>query len=109
TDPLRGWVYEYDVILTDLNVTNVSNNAADLEWEIYDNGTNTTLTVCWGLFDGGNSTMSWTNCFNLGTSTVGDWKHSLSGLVSGQTYHWRVVGENGNGQTWTDDQSFITT
>ena len=109
TDPLRGWVYEYDAILRDMNTTNISNNAADLEWEIYDNGTNTTLTVCWGLFDGGNSTMSWTNCAYLGTSTVGDWQHSVNGLVSGQTYHWRVVGENGNGQTWTDDQSFIAT
>jgi len=109
SDPLRGWVYEYDAIFRDVNTANVTNNAADLEWEVYDNGTNTNLTVCWGLFDGGNSTMSWTNCINQGTSTVGEWQHSVSGLVSGQTYHWRVMGGNGNGQTWTDAQSFITT
>ena len=109
TDPLRGWIFEYDAILRDANASNVTNNVADLEWDVYDNGTNTNLTVCWGLFDGGNSTLSWTSCAFQGPSTVGNWQHSVSGLVSGQTYHWRVMGENGNGQTWTDDQTFITT
>ena len=108
TDPLRGWVYEYDLITRNYAVANVSSSAADLEWEVYDNGTNTTLTVCWGLFDGGNSTVSWTNCASIGQSSVGDWQHSVSDLLTGQTYHWRVMGENDNGQTWSDDSTFTT-
>ena len=108
TDPLRGWVYEYDAILRDLNSSNVTSGSADLEWNVYDNGTNADLSICWGLFDGGNSSTAWTNCVNLGTSSVGDWQHSVTGLVSSQTYHWRIFGENGNGQNWTDNQTFTT-
>ena len=94
------------MIIRDLGSTNVNSSSTDLTWDVYDNGTNTNLTVCWGLFDGGTSTVGWTNCANLGTSVVGNWLYSLNGLISGQTYHWRVVGENDNGQTWTDAQSF---
>ena len=59
--------------------------------------------------NGGNITMSWTNCVSKGASSVGNWQHSVNGLVSGQTYHWRVMCENDNGQTLSDAQAFITT
>jgi hypothetical protein len=109
TDPLRGWVHDYDPILRDLLDNNVTSSSADLEFDVYDNGTDVNLTVCWGLFDGGTNKATWSNCQAIGISTVGWKSHSVSGLVSGQTYHWRAMGENDNGQTWTQAAIFTTT
>lgn len=106
TDPLRGWVHEYDLISRNHTASNVSGGAADLEWHVYDNGTNTTMTVCWGWQDGGNNTLTWANCASKGTPQVGDVSHFVNGLTSGVSYKWRVMGANGNGQTWSDVQSF---
>ena len=108
TDPLRGWVHDYDPILSDLIDTNVTSSSADLNFEVYDNGTDVNLTVCWGLADGGNITTMWDNCQGLGISSVGGKSYSVSGLISGQTYHWRAMGENDNGQTWTPAAIFTT-
>ncbi len=107
-DPLRGWVYEYDVIFRNETATNVSSSSADFEWDVYDNGTSTNLTVCWGLFDGGTNRAAWTTCTDVGASYVGHNSHSLSGLLSSTTYYSRVVGDNNNGDTWSDVTSFTT-
>jgi hypothetical protein len=105
---LRGWVYDYDPILRDLLDSNVTSSSADLEFDVYDNGTDVNLTVCWGLYDGGTTKSAWTNCQAIGPSTVGWKSQSVSGLVSGQTYYWRAMGENQNGQTWTQAAIFNT-
>jgi hypothetical protein len=107
-DPLRGWVYEYDVIIRNSTATNVTSSSADLEWDVYDNGSNTNLTICWGLVDGGSSRAGWTTCTLLGGSSVSHWSHGLSGLLMSTTYHFRVVGDNDNGDTWSDVASFTT-
>ncbi len=109
TDPLRGWVHDYDPILRDLLDNNITSSSVDLEFDVYDNGTDVNLTVCWGLFDGGTNKATWSNCQAIGIPTVGWKSHSVSGLVSGQTYHWRAMGENDNGQTWTQAAIFTTT
>lgn len=106
TDPLRGWVHEYDILTRNHTAANISDNAADLEWNVYDNGTNSTMTVCWGWLDGGNSTLTWANCATKGTPTVGDEQHHVNGLTTGVNYKWRVMAENANGQTWSDLSSF---
>ena len=106
TDPLRGWVHEYDLLTRDHAAANITGGTADLEWAVYDNGTNTSMTVCWGPTDGGNSTLAWANCAAKGTPSVGEFQHGVTTLTSGVNYKWRVVGENDNGQTWSDLQSF---
>mgnify|MGYP002847685942 CR=1 FL=1 len=107
-DPLRGWVFEYDAIFRNETSNNVSSNSADVEWDVYDNGTNTNLSVCWGLIDGGTSRAGWTTCVDAGSSSVGHQSHSLSGLLASTTYYFRVVGDNNNGDTWSDVASFTT-
>jgi hypothetical protein len=108
TDPLRGWVYEYDILTRDHLAVNVTTSTADLAWQVYDNGTNTTMTVCWGPTDGGNSTLVWANCDQMASNDVGNHQRAVTGLTSGVNYKWRVMGENDNGQTWSAVQSFTT-
>ncbi len=106
TDPQRNGVFEYDIITQNHTVANISAGTADLEWSIYDNGTNTNVTICWGWADGGQVASAWANCASKGTSIVGNMQQWVSGLTSGVTYHWRVMGENSNGETWSDDHTF---
>ncbi|MBT5184455.1 MAG: hypothetical protein HOM47_04720 [Euryarchaeota archaeon] len=107
TDPQRNGIYEYNSIIQNQTESNVSSGTADLEWSIYDNGTNSNITICWGLTDGGQMKSAWANCGLKGTSIVGDMQHSVSSLTSGLTYHWRIMSENSNGETWFSDHTFI--
>ena len=58
-DPLRGWVYEYNTMLRNLTATNITSTTADIEWDVYDNGTGTNLTLCYGQTNGGTSRSAW--------------------------------------------------
>lgn len=111
TDPLRGWVHEYDPVIRNATEANISSDSTTLDWMIYDNGTNTTWNVCWGTSDGGSNSASWDSCSSIGSNlSVGASVHSLAGLTSGTIYHWRIYVDNGNGRTWMDaTRSFTTT
>ena len=108
-DPLRGWVHEYDPVLLNLTANNVTSSGADLEWDVYDNGTSTNLTLCYGQSNGGTSRTAWSTCTSVGASTVGHHLITLGGLSSSTGYYARVVGDNGNGDTWSDTAMFTTT
>ena len=107
-DPLRGWVYEYNPIFRNLSAENITASSADLEWDVYDNGTNTVISVCWGATDGGDDRDLWYSCEDIGSSYVGHWSYGIDDLASETTYYFRVVGENNNGDTWSDVASFTT-
>ena len=57
-DPLRGDFFVYDAILRNLTSTNLNSSAAQVGWDVNDNGTNTTLTVYYGQTAMGNNTHS---------------------------------------------------
>ena len=107
-DPLRGWVYEYNTMLRNLTATNITSTTADIEWDVYDNGTGTNHTLCYGQTNGGTSRAAWSTCTSLGTSNVGHETYALGGLTSSTTYYVRLVSDNSNGDTWSDVASFIT-
>ena len=111
TDPLRGWVYEYDAETKDEVASNITASKADLEWTVHDNGTNTTWQFCWGLSDGGENEANWNVCELLGENlSTGAAGHSLSGLFSTTDYYWRLTVTNDNGRWWADaTRSFTTT
>ena len=110
TDPLRGWVYEYDPVIRNATEVNISTDSATLDWTIYDNGTNTTWNVCWGTSDGGSNSASWDSCSSIGSNlSAGASVHSLAGLASSTIYHWRIYVDNGNGRTWMDATRSFTT
>jgi len=108
-DPLRGWVHEYDPVLLNLTANNITSSSADLEWDVYDNGTDTNLTLCYGQSNGGTSRTAWSTCTSVGASSVGHDLVTLSGLSTSTNYYARLVGDNGNGDTWSDTVTFTTT
>ena len=110
TDPLRGWVYEYNPDTKFESASNVTANSADLEWDVYDNGTNTTWKICWGVIDGGVNMANWNTCESIGNNlSVGSKKHSLNGLLSSTDYYWRLTAINENGRWWDDLTRQFTT
>jgi hypothetical protein len=110
TDPLRGWVFEYDPETINEVTSNVTASKADLEWTIHDNGTNTTWRLCWGQSDGVMNEANWDACELLGTNlSAGGAGHPLGGLFSATDYYWRLTVTNGNGQWWDEKTHTFTT
>lgn len=108
TDPLRGWVNNYPSLLQNFSATNISSSTASINWHNYDNGTDVNQTICWGLVDGGTVKSAWASCSSLGLASVGDEQHNLTGLITGSSYYWRILGEGASGDDWTDVQTFTT-
>ena len=110
TDPLRGWVNEYDPETRYEVTSNITSTKADIDWMVYDNGTNTTWKVCWGVADGGVVQGNWDFCDSIGSNlSVGGNSHPLNGLFPSTDYYWRLTVENGNGQWWDDSTRQFTT
>jgi hypothetical protein len=103
-------VYEYDPETKYEIASNVTANKADLEWAVYDNGTNTTWLLCWGMADGGIVQSGWDFCDSLGSNlSVGGNSHPVNGLFPSTDYYWRLTANNGNGRWWDDTSRQFTT
>jgi hypothetical protein len=98
-DPLRGDFYVYDAILRNLTATNVTSSTADVTWDVYDNGTNTTLTVYYGQTDMGNNSQLWPYSVSAGTPQVGPGSAGIS-FADDTTYYVRIMASNEEGETW---------
>ncbi len=98
-DPLRGEFHVYDAILRNLSSTNLTNSNADIIWDVYDNGTNTTLTVFYGTSDMGNNSQLWPNSVDMGTPLVGPDSTTIS-LTGNATHYARIMTSNEQGDTW---------
>mgnify|MGYP003327337025 CR=1 FL=1 len=70
-DPLRGEYHAYSAIIRNLSTANVTSSTADVIWDVYDNGTNTTLTVYYGQADMGNNSQLWPNSVSVTAPSVG--------------------------------------
>ena len=98
-DPLRGEFYVYDAILRNLSSTNQTSSNADIIWDVYDNGTNTTLTVFYGTSDMGNYSQLWPNSVDMGTPLIGPDSTTIS-LTGNVTHYARILTSNEQGDTW---------
>ena len=108
-DPLRGEYFTYHAILRNLGVNTTTSSTAAFSWETYDNGTNTSLTIYYGLTDMGNQSWIWGNSAGLGDSGVGWFNYEITGLSSNTTYYARVKASNEDGDTWFGPISWTTT
>ena len=101
-DPLRGDYFEYPAMLRDLHSPSISGaNSTNLSWETYDNGTNITLTVYYGDFDGGTNQSAWSNSVVHGSTEVGNDSIEISGLsCCGTDYYARIKTSNNAGESW---------
>ena len=99
-DPLRGEYHAYEAILQNLGTTNVTSSAADIIWDVYDNGTNTTLTVYYGQTDMGNNSQLWPYSVGAGTPQVGPGSAEISFSGDGATHYIRIKASNEEGEVW---------
>ena len=99
-DPLRGEYHTYDAILRNLSTANVTSSTADVTWDVYDNGTNTSLTVYYGQTDMGNNSQLWPYSVSVGTPQVGSGATEISFTGDGGTHYVRIMTSNEEGEVW---------
>jgi hypothetical protein len=98
-DPLRGDFFVYDAILRNLSSTNLNSSAAQVVWDVYDNGTNTTLTVYYGQTDMGNNSQLWPYSVSPGTPEVGPGSANITFTGDG-THYVRIMASNEEAEVW---------
>ena len=99
-DPLRGEYHAYDAILRNLSTANITSSTADVTWDVYDNGTNTSLTVYYGQTDMGNNSQLWPYSVSVGTPQVGSGAAEISFTSDGGTHYVRIMASNEEGEVW---------
>ncbi|MCW1923586.1 CotH kinase family protein [Luteolibacter arcticus] len=67
-----------------------------------------TVTIYYGLSDGGTTAASWASSVSLGPLS-GSATTALGGLSSGSTYHFRAFAQNSGGQAWAAASSNFAT
>ena len=107
-DPLRGEYYVYSTLIRNIYIDDIGETSANLNWETYDNGTNTSLTLHYGENDGGEQPTGWSNNVTLATPNIGYESYQLSELDSGTTYHARIEATNGGNSVWFGPISWTT-
>ena len=99
-DPVRGNYAVFDSIIRNMSSSYVTSTSASLLWDVYDNGTDTQITVYYGDSDHGESESSWPSSEYQGTAQVGPESTLLENLIPATTYHARIKASNSNGQIW---------
>ena len=72
-------------------------------------GASTTVSIFWGLSDGGTDSTAWGHSVNLGARTAGSFTTNVSGLVAGGFYYYRCRALNAYGETWSGPSGSFTT
>ena len=88
----------------------------DLQIDTILGGQDPNVTIFWGDEDAGQTTdlnsfsiNSWDASINLGVISTGEFSSSLSGLLGGKTYYYRVLANNAAGSTALSDVSSFST
>ena len=72
-------------------------------------GDDANVTFLWGDNDAGSVVANWDHSFTFsGTQGVGSLSHSISGLVSGTQYYFKIKLDNLAGTTWSQNLIFNT-
>ena len=107
-DPVRGDYLAFDPIIRNLSAGSTTGSSTQVDWQVYDNGTDVTLTLFYGQSDHGNVEGDWPQQTDQGVASVGDWSHVVSGLDPSTTYHARLRAANQNGEIWSDPITWTT-
>src|SRR5690348_12166830 len=68
------------------------------------NTNNTTVTLFYGLSDGGTTPASWDSSINVGVRNSGSASTSVANLTAETIYYWTVRGVDGSGTAWGTTQ-----
>ncbi|BDS07033.1 hypothetical protein NT6N_20730 [Oceaniferula spumae] len=91
------------------SASNVALSSATVGYDVTaTGGENPTVTVYYGLTDGGTSAGSWDSSQSLGVVAAGAGAENLTGLTDGTTYYYTVSATNSAGTTWGSTGSFTT-
>ena len=107
-DPVRGDYVQFDPIIRNLSSGSITSSSSQIDWQVYDNGTDATVTLFYGETDHGTSAGNWPEQVGQGVAVVGDWGHLISDLDPSTTYHARIMATNQNGDFWSDPITWTT-
>ena len=105
---MRGNYAVFDAIIRNLSASSVTSTSTDLFWDVYDNGTDTQITVYYGDSDHGESESSWPFSEYHGTAQVGSSSILLEDLYPSTTYYSRIKASNSNGEIWFGPTTWTT-
>jgi uncharacterized membrane protein len=93
-----------------IGATNVGALTARLNGEVTNTGNeNPTVTVFYGLTDGGTNTAAWDDNDSLGIVALGTCFRDVSGLLPTTLYYYRMRATNGGGVAWAASSANFTT
>lgn len=92
-------------VLTE-EATNITNTSATLNAEVNPQGSASTFEFEWGTTTAYGNTEASTPSSGSGTVSV-SLSTNLSGLIQGETYHYRIKSTNGAGDTFGGDKTFV--
>jgi len=90
--------------------TNVTTTSATLNGSLsFTGGQSTSVTIYWGTTDGDTNAGAWFDSASLGTTALGTFSTTITGLAPATTYHFRAAATNASGTAWSPDSVFFTT
>ena len=94
----------------DGGATGVTTNSAWLNGTLLSTGgAPTTVTIYWGIADGGTNTASWGKTNTLGVLPIGLFSNQVTGLSLYTRYYYRCCATNSTGKTWASGTTNFTT
>ncbi len=95
--------------VTNIAATGITGTTATLRGEVTNDGNDPpSITIFYGLTDGGANTTSWTNSAAVGLDS-GNFTRFVSGLTANTPYHFRCRAINSGGTSWAATSETFTT
>ncbi|MDA7882310.1 hypothetical protein N9A94_08410 [Akkermansiaceae bacterium] len=93
--------------------TLVGTDSATLNGELLNNGNGadtSTITIYWGLTDGGTDTGAWDNNVSaISLTSPGTFSANITGLAQNTLYYYRAYANNSSGPDWAPDSATFAT
>ena len=105
---MRGDYVPFDPIIRNLSSGSITSSSSQIDWQVYDNGTDATVTLFYGESDHGTSAGNWPQQVGQGVAIVGEWGQLISDLDPSTTYYARILATNQNGDFWSDPITWTT-
>lgn len=87
----------------------ITKTEANIAYTISDDGGEApTVTLYYGLTDGGTVAGNWDSSSALGSQSAGSYSTALNGLTEGTTYYFTIHASNSAGAAWGSTGSFTT-
>ncbi|MFZ2038413.1 MAG: fibronectin type III domain-containing protein [Minisyncoccia bacterium] len=92
------------------STTNISTSTATLNGNItVTGGEDPTVTMYWGLTDGGQVAVNWEHNSSLGVKSVTSFLENITNLTPGTQYYFSAKASNSGGDSWPGSSSFFYT